>query len=785
MRPTALLLLLTSTSTLLLDVARPSPPLYKNPRAPIADRVRDLLGRMTLEEKVMQMVCINYERKDTLFTKERRLDEGRIRRGYPDGLGQIAVASKIQNVELGAAENARVSNELQRYFVEKTRLGIPVVIHEEGLHGLAGKGSTSFPQPIALAGTFDPALVRQLYAVVGQETRSRGAHQILSPVVDVAREPRWGRCEETFGEDPYLVGEMGVAAVNGLQGDGTYHDKKHVLATLKHFAAHGQPEGGTNTAPVNVSERLLRDVFLYPFQQAVERAHVASVMASYNEIDGVPSHANRWLLTGILRREWGFKGYVVADYFGVKELNWGDGHGHKVAADFADAARQAVNAGVNIELPNPEAYPSLVALVRSKAVLEARIDTLVAKLLEYKFRLGLFEDPYVDAKAAERANGTPAATQLARQAAREAIVLLKNDQQVAPLDLAKYKTIAVIGPNARRTLFGEYSGQQRYFVNVLDGIKQRVGSRAKVLYSEGCKITVSEGWFEDKVVLPTPEADRQSIAEAVKVAQEADIIVLAVGGNEQTSREAWSLTHMGDRADLDLIGRQNELADALAATGKPVVSVVINGAPLAFVNLSQKSTALFECWYLGQETGNAIADVLFGDYSPAGKLSMSIPRSAGQLPVFYNYKLTARRGYAFAEVSPLYPFGFGLSYGQFTFSKPQLTRPEIGPADSTTVSVTVRNASNRPATEIVQLYIRDEVSSVTRPVKELKGFQRVTLQPGKSQVVTLPITPARLGFYDLNYKYTVEPGEFTLMVGNSSRTEDLQTTTLRVRLTDK
>ncbi len=779
MRPTALLL--TLASTLLLGVARPAPPLYKNPRAPIADRVRDLLGRMTLEEKVMQMVCINYARKDTLFTKARRLDEGRIRRGYPDGLGQMAVASKIQNVELDAAENARVSNELQRYFVEKTRLGIPVVIHEEGLHGLAGKGSTSFPPPIALAGTFDPALVQQLYAVVGQETRSRGAHQILSPVVDVAREPRWGRCEETFGEDPYLVGELGVAAVNGLQGDGTYRDKKHVLATLKHFAAHGQPEGGTNTAPVNVSERLLRDVFLYPFKQAVERAHVASVMASYNEIDGVPSHANRWLLTGVLRREWGFKGYVVADYFGVKELNWNEGHGHKVAADFADAARQAVNAGVNIELPNPEAYPSLVALVRSQAVPEARIDTLVAKLLEYKFRLGLFEDPYVDARAAERANGTPAATALARQAAREAIVLLKNDQQVAPLDLAKYKTIAVIGPNARRTLFGEYSGQQRYFVNVLDGIKQRVGTRAKVLYSEGCKITVSEGWFEDKVVLPTPEADRQSIAEAVKVARQADIIVLAVGGNEQTSREAWSLTHMGDRADLDLIGRQNELADALAATGKPVVAVVLNGAPLAFVNLSQKSAALFECWYLGQETGNAIADVLFGDYSPAGKLSMSIPRSAGQLPVFYNYKPTARRGYAFAEVSPLYPFGFGLSYGQFTFGKPQLARPEMGPTDSTTVSVTVRNAGPRPATEIVQLYIRDEVSSVTRPVKELKGFRRVTLRPGESQVVTLPITPARLAFYNLNYQYTVEPGEFTLMVGNSSRTEDLQTTTLRVR----
>lgn len=776
LKPTLLLLATVS----LVSFARPAP-LYKNPKAPVADRVRDLLGRMTLKEKVMQMVCINYERKDTLFTKEHRLDERRIQRAYPLGLGQIAVASKIQNVELDAADNARVANELQRYFVEHTRLGIPVFLHEEGLHGLAGKGSTSFPQPIALAGTFDPALVQQLYGVVAQEARSRGAHQILSPVVDVAREPRWGRCEETFGEDPYLVGEMGVAAVLGLQGDGTYRDNRHVVATLKHFAAHGQPEGGTNTAPVNVSERLLREVFLYPFKQAIERAHAGSVMASYNEIDGVPSHANHWLLTDVLRQEWGFSGYVVADYFGVKELNWGDGHGHKVAADYADAARQAVNAGVNIELPNPEAYPNLVALVRNKVVPEARLDELVSKLLEFKFRLGLFENPYVDVKAAQRANGTALATQLARRAAQEAIVMLKNDNQVAPLDLRKIKTIAVIGPNARRTLFGEYSGQQRYFVNVLDGIRERAGGRAQVLYSEGCKITVSEGWFEDKVVLPTPEADRQSIAEAVKVAQQADIIVLAVGGNEQTSREAWSLTHLGDRADLDLLGRQNELVNALAATGKPVLAVAIHGSPLAFTNLSQKANALFECWYLGQDTGRAVADVLFGDVSPSGKLSMSIPRSVGQLPVYYNYKPTARRGYAFAEVAPLYPFGFGLSYSTFAIGEPRLARPEIGAADTTSVSATVRNTGARPATEVVQLYIRDEVSSVTRPVKELKAFRRVTLAPGETRTVRLPITPAMLAFYDLNKKYTVEPGEFTLLVGNSSRNEDLRPVTLRVR----
>ncbi|MEJ7659334.1 MAG: glycoside hydrolase family 3 protein [Hymenobacter sp.] len=335
-------------------------------------------------------------------------------------MGQIAVASKIQNVELGAADNARVANELQRYFVEHTRLGIPVFLHEEGLHGLAGKGSTSFPQPIALAGTFDPALVQQLYGVVAQETRSRGAHQILSPVVDVAREPRWGRCEETFGEDPYLVGEMGVAAVLGLQGDGTYRDNRHVVATLKHFAAHGQPEGGTNTAPVNVSERLLREVFLYPFKQAVERAHPGSVMASYNEIDGVPSHANHWLLTDVLRREWGFSGYVVADYFGVKELNWGDGHGHKVAADYADAARQAVNARRQHRAAQPrKPTPTWWRWCRNKVVPEARMDELVSKLLEYKFRLGLFENPYVDVKAAERSNGTAQATQLARRAAQE------------------------------------------------------------------------------------------------------------------------------------------------------------------------------------------------------------------------------------------------------------------------------------------------------------------------------------------------------------------------------
>jgi beta-glucosidase len=750
-------------------------PLYRNPALPSARRVKDLLARMSLKEKAAQMQCVWQQRAQTLIDEKGNFDAAKAKKAFHarQGVGQVARPS-----DAGGGKNARgmaeLTNAIQKFFVENSRLGIPVLFHEECLHGHMAVDGTSFPQPIALAGTFDSELVEALFAMTALETRLRGAHQALTPVVDVAREPRWGRCEETYGEDPYLVSRMGIAAVRGFQGDAGFRDKRHVLATLKHFVGHGQPESGMNCAPANVSLRVLRETFLYTFKEVLQRGGAVSVMASYNEVDGVPSHANQWLLRDVLRKEWGFKGFVVSDYDAIWELGYRpDTHGHFVAKDKKESCALAVNAGVNIEFPDPDCYRHLVELVHKGVLAESQLDKLVAPMLFWKFELGLFDDPYVDPAEAERVVGCEAHRKLALTAAREAITLLKNEGEIAPLDLGKIGTIAVIGPNADRELLGGYSGVPKHSVTVLEGIKARVGKRAKVVTSEGCKITVGGSWFEDKVVPSDPEEDRKAIDEAVRVAAAADVIVLAIGGNEQTSREAWNLRHMGDRASLELIGRQEELVKAMLALGKPVVALLFNGRPHSVNQLSQNVPVIYECWYLGQETGHAVAEVLFGDYNPGGKLPISFPRSAGHLPVFYNYKPSARRGYLFDDVSPLYPFGFGLSYTTFSLTKPRLKKSRIRASGSTQVSVDVANTGKREGSEVVQLYIRDLVSSVTRPVKELKGFQKIRLRPGESATVTLDITPESLSFYDVNMKYVVEPGDFEIMVGTSSRDADL------------
>src|SRR5271157_4972582 len=628
---------------------------YKNPGLPSAKRVKDLLSRMTLEEKAAQMLCIWMQKAQTLVDADGNFDLQKAQTAFKKGhgLGQVGRPS-----DAGKGKDARgmaeLTNAIQKFFIENSRLGIPVMFHEECLHGHAAPGGTSFPQPIALGGTFDPELVESLFTMTAEEARSRGAHQALTPVVDVAREPRWGRVEETYGEDPYLVSRLGIAAVRGFQGDRNFRDKRHLLATLKHFVGHGQPESGMNCAPANVSLRVLRENFFYPFKESLQKAGAISVMPSYNEVDGVPSHASKWLLRDVLRKEFGFKSYTVSDYFAIWELGYRpDTHGHFVAKDKKEACALAVEAGVNIELPDPDCYLELVELVKKRVLKESQLDELVAPMLLWKFKLGLFDDPYVDPAEAERIVGCDDHRNLARQAAREAITLLKNDGGLAPLDLSKYRTIAVIGPNAHRTLLGGYSGRPKHEVTVLEGIKAKLGERAKVVYSEGCKITIGGNWNQDEVVPSDPVEDRKQIAEAVEVAKQADVIVMALGGNEQTSREAWGLNHMGDRTSLDLIGRQEELVKAMVALGKPIVVFLFNGRPLSINYVSQNVPAIFECWYLGQETGRAVADVLFGDCNPGGKLPISFPRSAGHLTVFYNYKPSARRGYLFDDVSPL------------------------------------------------------------------------------------------------------------------------------------
>jgi beta-glucosidase len=754
------------------------PPPYKDPRVPIEDRVADLLGRMTLEEKVAQLLSV-WLAKTEIFDSDLRFDAAKARARYPNGLGQFARPSDARGavsprIAKGRTprETVELVNAVQRFALEQTRLGIPVLFHEEALHGYVAPDATSFPQAIAMASAWDPELTQRINAVVAREVRARGVHLVLSPVVDVARDPRWGRIEETFGEDPYLAAELGVATVRGLQGDGPVLAPDKVFATLKHMTGHGQPESGTNVGPAPIAERTLRENFFPPFEQIVRRTGIAAVMPSYNEIDGVPSHANRWLLEDVLRGEFGFRGAVVSDYFAIAQL----ASVHHVAADLADAAIRALEAGVDCDLPDGESYATLVDSVRAGRVEEALVDRAVRRMLELKFRAGLFEKPYADAARAERVTGNAEGAALALEAARKSIVLLKNDG-ILPLDARARRTIAVIGPNAAVARLGGYSSEPRHKVSLLDGVRAKLGPAA-VLSAQGVAITQSDDWWADEVKLADPAQNRELIAAAVDVARRADVIVLAIGDTEQTSREGWAANHLGDRDRLDLVGEQNELASALFGLGKPVIVVLINGRPLSVVDVAAHANALIEAWYSGQEGGTALADVLFGDANPGGKLPVTIPRSVGQLPMFYNAKPSARRGYLFDTTAPLYPFGYGLSYTTFAIGEPRLTPDRSQENGTVSVDVDVRNTGTRAGDEVVQLYVHDKVSSVTRPLKELKGFQRVTLAPGERRTLTFALDAQAFRFWNDEMRRVVEPGEFEIMVGGNS--VELKTATLTI-----
>jgi beta-glucosidase len=759
------LITLIITPTASLQTRRAVAP-YKNPRLPVDQRVTDLIRRMTLEEKVAQMVCLWASRPQVAPQTNFSTDRGdfspeKAQQVMKYGVGQIA----RQREQKGPREGATFANAVQKWLVENTRLGIPAILHDEILHGHMALGSTSFPQPMAIAATWDPAFVNKVFTAAALETRARGSHQVLGPNLDVAREPRWGRTEETYGEDPYLVSRFAVAAIKAIQGPGPGIDGDHIIATAKHFAAHGQPEGGTNIAPANYSERVLREVFLPSFEAAVKEAGVMSVMASYNEIDGVPSHGNRWLLDKVLRQEWRFNGYVVSDYYGIPQL----GDLHHVVSNKGEAAKLALETGVDIELPDPDCFSLLVQLVKDRKVTEATVDRAVARILKAKFYLGLFENPYVDPDRAVRVTNSQAHRDLAAEAARRSIVLLKNENNLLPLDRSRLKSIAVIGPNANRVHLGGYSDDPGRGISVLQGISDKVGSKVKVAFAEGCKITREGGdWFADTSHLSDSAEDTKLIAQAVETAKASDVALLVLGGNEDTNKEAWADNHLGDRDSLDLVGRQNELVKAVLETGKPTIVLLINSGPLSINYIAEKVPAILEGFYLGQETGVGVADVLFGDYNPAGKLPVTFPRSVGQLPAFYNRKPTARRGYLFTSKEPLFPFGFGLSYTTFNYSDLKVSPAKMGRAGETKVSVIVTNTGKRAGDEIVQLYIQDVVSSITRPIMELKDFKRISLAAGESKTVEFVITPDKLSFLDLNMNRIVEPGWFDIMVGPSS-----------------
>jgi beta-glucosidase len=753
--------------------------LYKNSTAPIPPRVEDLLARMTLAEKVAQLRVV-WQAKTKIFDSAMQFDPAKAAQIYPDGLGGLARPSDLKGPVSPRIDHLRDSratvvldNAVQHWAVERTRLGIPVLFHEEGLHGYATAEATSFPQAIGLASSWDPDMVRRINTVTAREIRARGVVQVLSPVVDVARDPRWGRIEETFGEDPYLVSEMGVAAVEGLQGDSLPLADGKVFATLKHLTGHGQPESGTNVGPAEISERTLRENFFPPFEEAVKRTKVQTVMASYNEIDGIPSHANYWLLHDILRGEWGFGGAVVSDYEGIEQLV----DLHHVEPDYAHAAIRALHAGLDMDLPDGEAFGTLVDSVHAGLVSEKDIDTALRRILTLKFQAGLFEHPFADGNAAESLTGNAEARGIALASAREVPVLLKNDGTL-PLSAAKLRTLAVIGPNAAVARLGGYTGVPRQAISVLDGIRAKAGGKVNIISAEGVKITQNDDWWADEVKLADPAENARLIQQAVEVAKTADEIVLVIGDTEQTSREGWAKNHLGDRDSLNLVGQQDDLANAMFALGKPVVVVLLNGRPLSVVDVAAKANALIEGWYLGQEGGTAMADILFGDVNPGGHLPVTIARSVGQLPMFYNYKPSADRGYLFDTTEPLFPFGYGLSYTSFEIGTPRLSSPSIHANGQVTVSVDIRNTGARAGQDVVQLCIRDQVSSVTRPVKELKGFERVSLKPGEQKTVTFTLGSQALGFWNEQMKRVVEPGAFDIMAGDNSVA--LKTTILNV-----
>ncbi|MGA2099765.1 MAG: glycoside hydrolase family 3 N-terminal domain-containing protein [Candidatus Sulfotelmatobacter sp.] len=758
MRSRHLLFVVILLNALLVSsFSQESTPAYRDSKLSAAERAADLLKRMTLEEKVDQLA-------------------GGRRRARPiedlEGKQIFENLAKLfrEDAQVSAHDAAVIRNNAQHYLAEKTRLGIPAIFQGEALHGFMAYGSTSFPQALGLASTWDPQLVQQAFSAAGDEMASAGVSQAFSPVLDLSRDPRWGRTEETYGEDPYLAARMGVAAINGLQGTNLAIDRHHVMATMKHFAAHGQPESGTNTAPANFSERELRETFLVPFEAAVKEAHVGSAMASYNEIDGIPSHVNPWLLDRVLRQEWGFRGYVVSDGNGLQMLV----ETHHVASDFAEAARKALAAGVDFDLSDGSVYATLVDQVRDGRIPEAELDQAVKRVLEAKFRLGLFDNPYVDPDYAQKITNSPEHQQLALKVAQKSIVLLKNENNLLPLDLEKLKTIAVIGPNAADVHLGGYSrdpgpGNQ---VSILDGIRKRVPAGVKVLYAEGCKITTGKqgwaAWYENKVEQPDPKADAESIQSAVATARKADVAIVVVGENESTNREAWSEQHLGDRDSLDLLGSQEALVRAIVETGKPTIVFLINGRPLSINYEKEHVPAILEGWYLGEMGGTAAANVLFGDVNPGGKLPISFPKSVGQLPDYYDHKPSRNRSYLFDGREPIFPFGFGLSYTQFKFENVRVEPKTIHTGGNAKVSVDITNIGSRAGDEVAQLYIHQRVASRTRPVKQLRGFKRVSLEPGQKMTVEFTLTPDDLSLIDFNMNKVVEPGLFDVMVGSSS-----------------
>nr|WP_298894704.1 glycoside hydrolase family 3 N-terminal domain-containing protein [uncultured Altererythrobacter sp.] len=739
---------------------------YRDKSLSPARRAKALVELMTLDEVGAQLNCPR--------AADVMADAKAFEADFPyfkHGIGGVYSAS----LEAGPADNARAVIALQREVVSRSRFGIPAFIFEECLAGLLAEGATQYPQAMAMACAFNPKLVEQVFTATAKEARSRGAQACFSPNIDICTDPRWGRAEETWGEDPYLVTVSARAIVTGLQGaPAEYLPSDRMATSVKHFAGYGQGIGGRNFAPSHIGPVEMQNVVLPPFRAAITESGSVGLMASHGEIDGVPAHADTALLSNLLRDDWGFDGYVVSDWDDVRRIH----SLHGVAKDEAEAAIMGLKAGVDLELANNGVYLMLPDLVRQGKLEESYVRRAAERVLAAKFKCGLFDLPWAEpAKAAALARSKEHRA-LARKMAEESAVLLKNEANLLPIDKSKTKRVLVVGPNAASVHLGGYSPKPFVGVSVLDGLRD-YGRRAgfEVDYALGCRITAGdEGQNEietdaaDESVQADPALNRQLIAEAVAAAADADVIVMCLGGNEATAREAYFAgDSRGDRDDLELLGEQNELAEALLALGKKTVAVLIHGRPLSPQFLAAECPAILDAFYPGEEGGHAIASILFGDVNPSGKLPVTIARNVGQLPAFYYQKPTGKfRNYVFSDSTPLYPFGHGLSYTGFEIDVPVPHSETVNVGDTLTVSVNVRNTGQLAGQEVVQLYIRDEIASRTRPVKQLRGFQKVALEAGKQKIVEFQLSAEEFGFRNAEGDLVLEAGRFVLMSGSDS-----------------
>lgn len=752
-------------------------PSYKNSHLPIEERIHNLLSIMTIDEKIDQL---NMKSLNVLELN----DKGKV---SDNSLIELFKGHSIGCLESPFVEHSKVatlSEAADHYLRTKTRLGIPAIQLAECLHGEMALGTTIFPQAIGLGSTWNPALIKQMSSIIAEEASAAGVDQALSPLFDIARDPRYGRVEECYGEDPFLVKEMGVAFIKGMQGEPnetlTHISENKIACTAKHFAAYSAPEAGINIAPALVGERTLRELYFYPFEAAVKEANIYSFMPGYHEIDGIPAHENRWLLTNVLRKEWGFNGYVISDYGAIGMLN----NFHMTAKDKSESAYQAITAGVDLEAPSQYAYGELKDLIEKGKLSETILDSAVANVLRVKFKLGLFDRPY------HKPNNLPyqihkdKSISLAQQIAEESIVLLKNEDAILPINKQKIKSIAVIGPNANKVQFGDYSITKNndYGITVLEGIRKYINHDLTINYAEGCGITdLSEKGFD----------------EAVKLAKNSDIVVLVLGGTsviysgigwgDSNSKEINTCGEGYDRNELNFPGVQSKLLDLITSQGKPVIVIMLNGRPYTIENEIDKASAILEAWYPGEKGGDAIARILFGEVNPSGKLSISFPKTTGHIPVYANYKPSGRgyyhqsgtpqipgRDYVFSSPAPLFCLGFGLSYTTFNYNNLVVNNTFSKGGNTIDVSFDICNTGKHDGADVAQLYVRDVVSSVTTPVKSLKAFKKVYLKQGETQKVSLQIKKEDLMLWNKQMKRELEPGEFKLYIGESAEDVKLE-----------